>query len=180
MATGEAADLILVGHVRKPHGVRGEVLIEVLSDDPERFRPGSELIAIAQPGDRRVLSIVSARAHRGGLLILFAGLEDREEVAALRGTDLMVEAAAVRDAPEGSYYYFDLVGRPCRDRRSGDLGEVVAVLEDGGGLLLEIRGEARTVLVPFVRDYLVSIDRQGGPIELDLPEGLLETCASRS
>jgi 16S rRNA processing protein RimM len=179
MATGESADLVLVGHVRKPHGVRGEVLIEVLSDDPDRFGPGAELIAIGPAFERRVLKIVSARPHRGGLLIVFEGLEDRDEVATLRGTELMVEAEAVRDAPEGSYYYFDLVGRPCRDAKAGDLGVVVAVREDGGGLLLEVRDHSRTVLVPFVREYLVSIDRKGGPIDLDLPPGLLEVCASR-
>ena len=92
----------------------------------------------------------------------------------------MVEAGAVRAAPEGSYYYFDLVGRACHDRKTGDIGEVAAVRENGGGLLLEIRDDKRTVLVPFVRDYLISIDPADGPIEFDLPEGLLEVCGSRS
>ena len=180
MPTGEPADLVLVGHVRKPHGVRGEVLIEVLSDDPDRFRPGAEMIVTGPAGERRMLSIAALRPHRGGLLVVFEGLEDRDEVGALRGADLMVEARAVRSAPEGSYYYFDLVGRTCHDRRAGDLGEVTSVREDGGGLLLEIRDQSRTVLVPFVREYLISIDPADGPVEFDLPEGLLEVCASRS
>lgn len=164
------ADVVLVGHVRKPHGVRGEVLIEVLSDDPDRFLAGAELIVRSPTLERRSLSIASVRPHRGGLLILFDGLDDRDEVDALRGADLLVEAKAVREAPAGSYYYFDLIGRPCSDRASGDLGVIVAVREDGGGLLLEIRNESRTALVPFVREYLVSIDRETGPIEFDLPE----------
>lgn len=180
MPRGEPAETILVGHVRKPHGVRGEVLIEVLSDAPDRFRSGAQLIASGPTFERRVLSVASARPHGGGLLILFDGLDDRDQVAALRGADLMVGAQAVGEAPEGAYYYFDLIGRTCRDRRSGDLGEVVAVREDGGGLLLEIRDATRTLLVPFVREYLVSIDERDRPIELDLPEGLLEVCASRS
>jgi len=174
------ADLVLVGHVRKPHGVRGEVLIEVLSDDPDRFRPGAEMIVTGPTFERRELAISSVRPHRGGLLVLFEGLEDRDEVGALRGADLMVEVGAVREAPEGSYHYFDLVGRACHDRKAGDLGEVSAVHEDGGGLLLEIRDDSRTVLIPFVREYLISLDPVGGPIEFDLPEGLLEVCASRS
>ena len=174
------ADVVLVGHVRKPHGVRGEVLIEVLSDDPDRFRPGADMIVLGPTFARRVLSISSVRPHRGGLLILFAGLEDRDEASALRSADLMIEAGAVREAPEGSYYYFDLVGRACHDRKSGNLGEVVAVSENGGGLLLEIRDDSRTILVPFVREYLVSIEPVDGPIEFDLPEGLLQVCVSRS
>lgn len=185
MATNElanlvSADLVLVGRVRKPHGVRGEVLIEVLSDDPDRFRPGAEMIVSGPTFERRVLSMSAVRPHRGGLLVRFEGLEDRDEVSALRGADLMVETGAVREAPEGSYYYFDLIGRACHDRKAGDLGEVSAVHEDGGGLLLEIRDDSRTVLLPFVREYLISIEPAGGPIEFDLPEGLLEVCASRS
>ncbi len=185
MATNEStdpilADLVLVGRVRKPHGVRGEVLIEVLSDNPDRFHRGAEIIVTGPTFARRVLSISSVRPHRGGLLVLFEALEDRDDVGALRGADLMVEAGAVRDAPSGSYYYFDLVGRACHDRKAGDLGEIVAVRENGGGLLLEIRDEERIVLVPFVREYLVSIDPADRPIEFDLPEGLLEICASRS
>ena len=175
-----SADFVLVGHVRKPHGVRGEVLIEVLSDDPDRFHPGAEMIVVGPAFARRVLSISTVRPHGGGLLILFEGLEDRDEVGVLRGADLMVDAKEVREPPEGTYYYFDLIGRICTDRRAGALGEVVAVHEDGGGLLLELRDDSRTVLVPFVREYLVSITKTEGPIEFDLPEGLLEVCVSRS
>lgn len=179
MSTGEAADLVLVGHVRTAHGIRGEVLIEVLSDFPDRFEPGVELIVNGPNFGRRVLTIESARPHRGGLLLLFEELGDRDAAEALRSADLMVPADSLGAAPEGSYYYFDLIGRACRDRRSGDLGEVIAVHEDGGGLLLEIRNDARTVLVPFVRAYLVAIDDLDGPIEFDLPDGLLDVCASR-
>lgn len=179
MPIAESGQHILVGHVRKPHGVRGEVLVEVLSDAPDRFRPGAELYASGPSFDRRLLTVASVRPHRGGLLLLFSGLEDRDEAASLRGADLMVPAEALAEAPEGSFYYFDLIGRSCRDRRCGDLGEVVAVLEDGGGLLLEIRGPSRTVLVPFVRAYLISIEETDQPILFDLPEGLLEVCASR-
>jgi 16S rRNA processing protein RimM len=179
MSTGESADLVLVGHVRRAHGIRGEVLIEVLSDIPDRFEPGVEFIVKGPSFARKVLAVESVRPHRGGLLLLFEELGDRDAAEALRGADLMVPADALGAAPEGSYYYFDLIGRACRDRRSGDLGEVVAVLEDGGGLLLQIRNEERTVLVPFVRAYLVAIDDLQGPIEFDLPDGLLDVCASR-
>lgn len=180
MPIAESSQFILVGHVRKPHGVRGEVLVEVLSDAPERFRSGVEFVASGPGFERRLLTVASVRPHRGALLLLFSGFEDRDEAALLRAVDLMVPIEAVAEPPEGSFYYFDLIGRSCRDRRSGDLGEVVAVREDGGGLLLEIRDPSRTVLVPFVREYLISIEEADQPILFDLPEGLLEVCASRS
>ena len=68
----------------------------------------------------------------------------------------------------------------CHDRRHGELGKVVDVIEDGGGLLLEVADGERRLLVPFVRRYLVAVDRVERTIELDLPAGLIETCASRS
>lgn len=179
MSTGESADLVLVGHVRKPHGVRGEVLIEVLSDIPGRFRAGVQLVVAGPTFERRSLSVASVRPHRGGLLLVFEEVDDRDGADALRSADLMIPEGEVGAPPEGSFFYFDLIGRACRDRQAGDLGMVVAVRENGGGLLLEIRNESRTVLVPFVRDYLVSIEEQDQPIEFDLPEGLLEICASR-
>lgn len=179
MPTGDSAEFVLVGHVRKPHGVRGELLIEVLSDVDGRFRPGAELIVEGPGFARATLVIRSVRSHRGGLLLLFEEIDQRDRADDLRGANLMIRSQEVGRAPEGSYFFFDLIGRVCTDRRAGQLGEVVAVREDGGGLLLEIRDEARTVLVPFVREYLVSIDESDRPIEFDLPEGLLEVCASR-
>jgi len=178
MASGEMRDLVVVGRVRRPHGVQGEVAVEVLSDNPDRFQPGAELLARAQDGGVATLRIVAARPHGGVLLVLFEGLADRDQVARLSGSDLLVDAARIGEAPAGSYHYFDLVGCVCVDRAAGELGEVVAIREDGGGLLLEIRDRERTVLVPFVRAYLRSVEIERKLIEFDLPDGLLEICAS--
>lgn len=180
MAKGELGGLVAVGRVRRPHGVMGEVSVEVLSDNPDRFGSGAELVARRAGGQLERLRVVSARPHRGALLVLFDGFDDRDEVAELRGTELLVEQEQVAEAPEGSYYYFELVGCACTDRRAGDLGEVAQVREDGGGLLLEIRNQSRTLLVPFVREYLLSVDLDEQLIEFDLPDGLLEICASPS
>jgi 16S rRNA processing protein RimM len=72
------------------------------------------------------------------------------------------------------------VGCRCRDGRYGELGRVAEVVEDGGGLLLEIESPGRHLLVPFVRAFLKSVDVTAGEIELDLPEGLIEACESKS
>lgn len=180
MSQSQEQELVVVGRVRKPHGVTGELSVEVLSENPDRFREGAGLVACEADGSLTRLRITSVRPHRGVLLVRFEGLEDRDEVARLRGAELLVEAAEVGDAPEGAFYYFELVGCACTDRSAGELGRVESVREDGGGLLLEIRDRKRTLLVPFVRAYLGSVDVVGKTIELDLPEGLLETCASPS
>lgn len=178
-----------VGRVLRAHGVRGEVAVESFSDVAERFSPGAELLVAARragstapapPGLPPRLTVETVRPHRGALLIRFAGVLDRDAADALRGAVLEVPREAVPAPPEGTWYHFQLEGCRCRDARLGDLGEVVDVVEDGGGVLLAVEGESRRLLVPFVRAFVREVDTEEGRIELDLPEGLIETCASRS
>jgi 16S rRNA processing protein RimM len=167
-----------VGRVRRPHGVRGELLIESSSDVGGRFAAGSELQLVPKRGARRRVRVDAARSHGDGVLVRLEGFESRDDVEPLRGAHFEVERSQIPEAPEGSYYYFELIGCVCSDRHEGELGVVEGVLEDGGGLLLEVRGEGRSVPVPFVDSFLRSIDVEGRCIELELPAGLLETCAS--
>jgi 16S rRNA processing protein RimM len=163
------------------------VVVEVLSDVAERFAPGSELL-VGRPGaaggsEAAVegrLVVAAARGHRGDLLVRFEGLEDRGAAEQLQGALLEIEASAAAAPPEGEVFHYQLLGCRCRDRRGGDLGEVVDLIEDGGGLILLVEGAGRRVPVPFVASFLVAIDVGARNIELDLPPGLVETCAFES
>jgi 16S rRNA processing protein RimM len=171
---------VLVGRVKRPHGVHGEVAVEVVSDAPERFLPGAELSLLAEHSVRRTVEISSSRAHHGQLLVQFVGIEDRDQAAELRGAALEIERSRVPPPPAGSYYYYQLVGCRCRDVEAGVIGRVTEVIEDGGGLLLEVSDDERTTLVPFAADYVKKIDIDRQIIELELPPGLLELCVSPS
>lgn len=173
------SDFVLVGRICRPHGVRGEVSVEVESDVPERFAPGSPL-TLCDAAGRRPIEVATVRRHHGRLLVGFSGVSDRESAALLRGAVLEVSCDLTPPAEPGSYYHFELVGCRCSDRASGELGRVVDVIEDGGGVLLEVSDGQRALLVPFVRSFLVAVDRQASSIEFDLPPGLLETCTSPS
>ena len=173
-------DRVVVGRAHGPHGVRGEVSVEVLTDVEERFAPGSRLTAVDPKGRERSLEVAGSRRHKGGLLVLFAGIGDRDEAAVLRGSTLEVARAEVPPAPEGTYYFYELVGCRAFDVRDGDLGEVTDVIEDGGGLLLVVSGPRGTVPIPFVKSFLKSVDVEEGRIELELPPGLVDICASGS
>jgi 16S rRNA processing protein RimM len=85
----------------------------------------------------------------------------------------------VPPAEPGTYYYFELLGCRCNDGGQ-DLGEVVDLVEDGGGLLLIVAHGDQRIPVPFVERFLRGVDVVGKRIDLELPPGLLETCASRS
>lgn len=166
--------------MRRAHGVRGEVLVESFSDVPGRFASGAGLLAVPSAGVPSRLTVASSRAHGGGLLVRFEGVDDRDAADELRGVLLEVPEEEVPDPPEGTYYHFQLVGCRVRDDREGDLGEVVDVVEDGGGVLLMIEEDGRRVPIPFVRALVRRVDLERHTIELELPEGLVEACASRS
>jgi 16S rRNA processing protein RimM len=107
---------VVVGRALRAHGIRGEVAVEVASDNPERFAVGAELL-LMNPGEageappeaaRRRLVVETVRPHRGGLLIGFAGVEGREEADALRGDSWRFRAARWPAPPEGTWYHFQL------------------------------------------------------------------------
>ena len=175
-----------VGRIAAAHGLAGEVAVDVLSDVPGRFAPGSPLL-LSLPGDTPRASVVaSSRPHaarKGGgerMLIRFEGVEDRTAAEALRGAELAVAAADVPPAPEGAFYQHDLVGCRCVDEREGELGEVVEVVAGGGGDLLRVAGNGRELLLPFVEPYIVAVDVAARQIRWNLPEGLIEACGSAS
>jgi 16S rRNA processing protein RimM len=180
-------ETVLVGRVLRPHGVSGEVVVQVLSDVPGRFDPGSSLLVADEEGRPGApaglprlpprLEVETSRPHKGGALVRFAGLADRDGAESLRGVHLAVERARVPPAPEGTYYHYELVGCRCFEGER-ELGTVVEVTEDGGGLLLIVEREGRRLPVPFVARFLKGVDVAVGEIRLELPPGLVETCAS--
>lgn len=173
---------VLVGQVIRPHGLLGEVVVEVLSDVPGRFAPGARLdwSGGGRGAERRELEIESVRPAKVGLLVRFAGVADRTGAEALAPGALEIDRARVPKAEAGTFYWFELIGCSCRDAGRGELGEIVDLLDSGGALLLVIEGGGRRLLVPFVQEFLVATDLEARRLELALPEGLIEACASTS
>lgn len=171
-------EYLVIGRIRRAHGVTGEVAVEVLTDVAGRFDIGSEVV-VSRSGRRECLRVAGARPHKDVVLVRFDGCEDRDEADLLRGALVEIEASRAPESEPGSYYYHELIGCRSKDRTAGELGEVVDVIEDGGGLILEISDGNRSLLVPFVARYIQRIET-GRWIEFDLPEGLIETCASSS
>jgi 16S rRNA processing protein RimM len=169
---------LVVGRVIKAHGIRGEVVVEVRTDDPEsRFREGAPLRG-KPPGDgaERRYAVESARAHGSRLLVRFEGVDDRDAAESLRGVVFVVDSAdlpPIEDPDE--FYDYQLEGLLVRTVGGREVGTVADVLHTAAGELLAVQAEAGTeVLVPFVSAIVTSVSLRDGTIEIDAPEGLLE------
>jgi 16S rRNA processing protein RimM len=165
--------LLLVGIVRRPHGLKGELSVEPLTSFPERFVPGLSLLWTRGSQERK-LQVSAVRSHGKALLLTFKGVADVDAARSLAGGDLSVPEGEAFPAPEGLHYSHELSGLPCFDPSGSLLGQAVRLQQAPGGPLLEIDTPSRRgVLVPFV-EGIVKVDREGRKIILDPPEGLLD------
>jgi len=166
--------LLLVGTVRKPHGLTGEVSVEVATDFPQRFAPGIQLVW-TRGTEQRSLVLAAARPHGKRLLLAFEGITSVEEARGLAGGDLSIAGGEEFPAPAGFFYSHELEGFACVDERETPLGVVRGLGQTPAGPLLTLEtASGREALVPFVEEMVRKIDREGRRIVLELPEGLLD------
>jgi 16S rRNA processing protein RimM len=165
---------LVVGRIGHAHGVKGEVSVEVRTDDPDRrYAPGSVLAT--DPPERGPLTVAQVRPHHGRLLVLFEGIADRDAAETLRGTLLVVDAATAGETDDGEWWDHDLVGLTAVTTGGRTLGTVADVVHVPGPPLLAIVAEdARELLVPFVASIVPEVDVRGGRLVVDPPPGLLD------
>jgi 16S rRNA processing protein RimM len=169
---------LVVGRVVKAHGVSGEVVVEVRTDDPDtRFAPGAQLRA--QPrggGPQRTYVVESAREHSGRMLVRLADVANRTAAEALRGSVFLVDTEDLPpiDDPD-EFYDHQLEGLRVVTTDGQLVGTVKEVLHTAAGELLSVTAETGAeVLVPFVGAIVTEVSLQSHTIEIDPPEGLLE------
>ena len=167
-------DVLVVGRIGHAHGVRGEVSVDVRTDDPDRrYAEGSVLAT--DPPEHGPLTVARARAHHGRLLVQFAEVPDRNAAEVLRGTLLVVDAASAGETGDDEWWDHDLVGLTVVRRDGTPLGTVTEVVHVPGPPLLAVTTvDGREVLVPFVAGIVPEVDVPGGRLVVDPPAGLLE------
>ena len=168
---------LTVGRVVKAHGVTGELVVEVRTDDPElRFAPGAILRAKGADRRERNYTVETVRVHGSRLLVRLCGVADRDTADALRRSVFVVDSADLPPIDEADTYYdHQLEGLRVRTIDGRDIGVVAEVLHTAGGELLAVnREEGGELLVPFVAAIVTSVSLEDGAVEIDPPEGLLE------
>jgi len=169
-----APAFLTVGRIGRPHGVRGEVEVEVLTDFPERFRPGSQLyLGTADDPDPTPVRVVSARPHRNRLLVRLDVAADRTAAGELTGRSLLVPAAEAQPLEADAYYPHQLMGLRVVTVDGEALGEVAEVLETGSADVLIVRGPRGEVLLPMIATVIAAIDLAAGEVTVTPLPGLL-------
>jgi len=167
---GEPA-LLAVGKLRRPHGVHGEMLMEVLTDFPERLRPGITLfLAAEQPP----LTLNAIRSHNAGLLVMIDGIHTPEEAGLLRNQVVFVKTAGLPSLPEGEYYHHQLINLQVVTTQGQALGQVVEILETRANDVLVVRAESGPeILIPMVEPFIQEVHLAQGELVVSLIPGML-------
>jgi len=163
---------LVVARVGRPHGVRGEVSVEVRTDDPDsRFFPGALLTT--DPAGAGPLTIETVRDHNGRLLMTFEEVPDRSGAEELRGVLLLTDVSG--DDEEDAWYDHELVGLRVEDATGTRVGEVTGVEHGSAQDLLVLRlSDGRTGRIPFVAALVPVVDTEGGRVVVDPPPGLFD------
>jgi 16S rRNA processing protein RimM len=174
----EGARHVVVGRLRKPHGLKGDCTLFALTDDPETiFAPGREVWVVDLAGDTVAgpLRIERSRSYHREWLVKFAGVESRDALDPFRAHFLGVPQDALGPLAEGEVYLHELDGFSVRlEEDDTPLGLVSAVYDLPAGILIEVQGPKREFLLPYKKEFVRQVDRAGRRLMVTLPEGLLD------
>jgi 16S rRNA processing protein RimM len=168
---------LVVGRVGRPHGIRGEVIVAVRTDDPEQRLAAGSVLA-TEPAALGPLTVSAVRWHSGRLVVRFDGYTDRTRAQELVGTLLVVDSADLPDPGDPEYFHdHQLIGMLVMTVGGDRVGTVTDVLHHGQDLLV-VAGEGdrrgTQILVPFVAALVPEVDVTAGTIRIDPPPGLLD------
>jgi 16S rRNA processing protein RimM len=168
---------LVVGRLRKPHGLKGECAVFPLTADPERVFAVGRTVWVKDLAGATVagpLVIDRSRPFHREWLIAFRGYPDRDAVAPLGGKFLAADAAGLTPLQEGEVYQHELVGFAVQDEAEQPLGLVSDFSDLPAGLTLEVQGPRREWLLPYRKEFVVRVDREARKLVVRLPEGMTE------
>ncbi|MCC6318345.1 MAG: 16S rRNA processing protein RimM [Gemmatimonadaceae bacterium] len=171
--------LIIVGRLRRAHGIRGELLVEPMTETPDAiFAPGARVFAGTATGDPgpspRTLTVEDAREFRDLLLVTFEEIVDRTEAEKWRDRYLLVPEADVEAPADDEIFVHQLAGLELFAGDGTHIGTVLGSYDVAGRLLLEVRRAQGTVLLPYEAPFISAVDVPGRRLVMTLPDGMLD------
>lgn len=161
-----------VGVLRRPHGLRGEMLMEVLTDFPQRLKPGEDLFV---GPNHKLMTLASVRGHNDGLLVRFDSVETPEEAGKYRGNGIFVRAEDRPPLPEGEFYHHEVIGLRVVNEDDEELGILSEILLTGANEVYIVkRPDGHDLLLPAIEEVILKIDPEAGLVRVRLLPGLDE------
>ena len=160
---------VIVGRIRSAWGIRGDVSVEVLSDAPNRFAPGSVLRLKGKPA-----RVERSRKGKRGLLVKLDAADDRTQAETLRGEELTVLPGEVEPLPDGVYYHFQILDMRVVTEDGERLGAVSEIIVTGGNDVYVVHEDGRRdILIPALPDVVLDVNLDAGEMTVSLPDGLV-------
>lgn len=160
-------EVITIGKIVAPHGVRGDVRIIPLTDFPDRFYT-VEAVLVDDVGE---LAVESARQHKKFILLKFAGFDSLNDSERLRGKLIKIKRADAVKLPKGQYYIFDIIGLAVVDEDGVPLGIITDVLQPGSNDVYVVQQPDKTeLLIPAIKEVVKKIDIEGQQMVVKLQE----------
>jgi 16S rRNA processing protein RimM len=169
--TGESVYLA-IGFLRRPHGVGGEIIMDLHTDFPDRIKAGRQVYL----GEKHELATFDGvREHGQGLLVKLRGFDTPETVGRFRNHWVYVKASEVPPLPEGQHYKYELVGLSVIEDTGAALGELVEILETGANDVYIVRAEnGKEILLPAIPPVILEVDMKARVMKVHLMDGLVE------
>ena len=162
---------LTVGFLRRPHGLQGEINMDLHTDFPDRMKSGRKLLV---GEEHQPMTLTSVRPHQSGLLVKFKGVETREAAGLLRNQWIYVNASDVPPLPEGQIYQHELIGFSVVDENNTLLGELAEILETGANDVYVVVGsDGKELLLPAIPSVILELDADRRLIRVHLLEGLV-------
>jgi 16S rRNA processing protein RimM len=161
---------LVIGKIIKPHGVIGEVRVEIHTDTPERYS-WLDSVYVGQ-SNPQLITIESVRYHKNWVLLKLAGIDDRNDAEALRSKLILIPESEGLPLEEGEYYLYQIIGFEVVSDNGIDIGRVTEVLETNANNVFIVEGPLGEILVPDIDDVILSVNHQSRLITIHPMEGL--------
>ncbi|MGA7192117.1 MAG: ribosome maturation factor RimM [Anaerolineales bacterium] len=163
---------LIVGYLRRAHGVRGEMVMEVQTDFPERLKTNAKVFV----GDsHQPMTLASARIHNEGLIVKFNSVDTPEDTARYRNQLVYVTVADRPPLPKGQFYVHELIGFDVVDEDQKSIGKLTEIMQTGANdVYVVTRLDGKEILLPVISSVVLNIDADRRLIRVHLLDGLIE------
>ncbi len=160
-----------VGFLRRPHGLAGEIIMDLHTDFPERMKSGRKLFV---GEEYQPMTLISVRPHQAGLLVKFKDVETPEDAGKYRNQWVFIKAKDAPPLPDGQIYQYELIGFKVVDENENPLGTLVEILETGANDVYVVKNDAgKEILLPAIPSVILDLDTDRQLIRVHVLDGLL-------